>query len=222
MPAMTNKHYLYGGVCLVMLSMTAIADSEEDIARCSLLASVGDRIRCLENALREQSGLDAAESVVDSVDSPVAAMDELGDSEDAVTAMEENVRSRASAPLNAPAEVVSEVAVASSAVITEPSVQDDGIGAEQVRARTATQEERQAKLESATNQLVAEYTMVPYERLVVRLENGQVWRQIKGDIQRIRVSLERNQTVDITEPRFGGYQLRLNEIRRTIRVERIK
>jgi hypothetical protein len=69
---------------------------------------------------------------------------------------------------------------------------------------------------------VASYHHVPYERLVVTFENGQVWRQIKGDTNRIRVNLDRNQTADIRESSLGGYKLRLNEIRRTIRVERIK
>jgi hypothetical protein len=36
------------------------------------------------------------------------------------------------------------------------------------------------------------------------------------------VNLERNQSVDIEESGLGGYKLRLNEISRTIRVERIR
>ena len=102
-----------------------------------------------------------------------------------------------------------------------PSTKDE-IGAEQVLARTSTAEDRDSDLASVTDQLVENYRIVPYERIVVELENGQIWRQIKGDTQRFSVSLRKNQTVDITESRFGGYQLRLNEMRRTIRVERIK
>lgn len=97
-----------------------------------------------------------------------------------------------------------------------------GIGAEQVVARSQSKEERRDSLEELRGQQVASYSYVPYERLVVRLENGQVWRQIKGDTKRIRVDLKRNQTADITESNLGGYKLRLNEMRRTIRVERIK
>ena len=41
-------------------------------------------------------------------------------------------------------------------------------------------------------------------------------------MQEIRVTVERNPTVDITESALGGYKLRLNEIRRTIRVQRIR
>ena len=92
-----------------------------------------------------------------------------------------------------------------------------GIGAEQVRARRGG-----AELEAARGLRVASYDTVPFRRLQVKLENGQVWRQIEGDTQRLRVSLERNRTVDIEESALGGYKLRLNEIGRTIRVERIR
>ena len=97
-----------------------------------------------------------------------------------------------------------------------------GIGAEQVIARNQSADDAQKKLEQVRSLRVASYDIVPYERLVVRLENGQVWRQIKGDTQRIRVDLKRNQTVDISKASMSGYKLRLNEMRRTIRVERIK
>lgn len=98
----------------------------------------------------------------------------------------------------------------------------DGIGAQQVRSRTQTSADLTASLETARGQRVAGYVEVPYRRLQVELENGQVWRQITGDTQRLRVDLERNQTVDIEESRIGGYRLRLNEMGRTIRVERIR
>lgn len=96
------------------------------------------------------------------------------------------------------------------------------IGRTQVEARNLTREQRLAQLESAQDLRVAGYSEAPYRRIVVHLENGQVWRQITGDNQRFRVSLERNQTVDISESSLGGYQLRFNQLRRTIRVERIE
>mgnify|MGYP001817302633 CR=1 FL=1 len=98
----------------------------------------------------------------------------------------------------------------------------DGIGASQVIARNQTSQERLDSLEQARDLRVASYGMVPFQRLLVTLENGQVWRQIKGDTQQMRVDLKRNQTVDIEESSLGGFKLRLNEMRRTIRVERVK
>ena len=111
---------------------------------------------------------------------------------------------------------------AAGAVEPVPIATPVGIGAEQVIASTQTSEELRESLEAARGLSVASYDHVPYERLLVTLENGQVWRQIKGDTQKIRVDLKRNQTVDITESSLGGYKLQLNEMRRTVRVERIK
>lgn len=97
-----------------------------------------------------------------------------------------------------------------------------GIGADQVVARTQTQEDRLQELEKAEGLVVASYATVPYEKLQVTLENGQVWRQITGDTQKIRISLRHNQTVDITESSISGYKMQLNEMRRSVRVERVK
>ena len=77
-------------------------------------------------------------------------------------------------------------------------------------------------MQAAFGLRVAAYEAGPYGKLIITLENGQVWRQIKGDTQQIKVDLDRNQTVDITESPISGYKLRLNEMRRIIRVERVK
>lgn len=104
----------------------------------------------------------------------------------------------------------------------EAKPEPQGIGAGQVVARTQSKEEKLERLEKAEGLIVARYDTVPYERLKVTLENGQVWQQIVGDTQKIRVDLKRNQTVDINESSFSGYRMRLNEMRRTLRVERIR
>jgi Zn-dependent M28 family amino/carboxypeptidase len=104
----------------------------------------------------------------------------------------------------------------------EPQSQPVGIGAEQVIARNRTAEEINDSLQAAFGLRVAAYEAGPYGKLIITLENGQVWRQIKGDTQQIKVDLDRNQTVDITESPISGYKLRLNEMRRIIRVERVK
>ena len=108
------------------------------------------------------------------------------------------------------------------AVEPVPNAAPVGIGADQVIARNQTRDDIIEQREEARGLIVASYDQVPYERLVVTLESGQVWRQIKGDTQSIRVDLKRNQTVDIIESSISGYKLRLNEMRRTVRVERIK
>jgi hypothetical protein len=104
----------------------------------------------------------------------------------------------------------------------DDDVEPAGIGASQVVARNQTREEQLESLEKESGLIVASYDTVPYEKLLVTLENGQVWRQIKGDTQKIRVDLKRNQTVDIEESSLSGYKMHLNEMRRTVRVERVQ
>jgi len=170
---------------LLALTMPICAVAENPIgaiADCARISSTGDRILCLENALRQLSPDEANAT-------PVSEAPEIENGEASVAAAEEPEQS---------------------------------IGDAQVRARNATHEQRLSSLESAVQLKVARYSKIPYERLVIELDNGQIWRQIKGDVQRIRVNLDRNQTVDIMQSAIGGYQLRLNEIRRTIRVERVR
>lgn len=106
--------------------------------------------------------------------------------------------------------------------VPTPSTDEASIGQEQVTARTRTREEQLASLDQALGLSVALFEYVGYKKLQVRLENGQIWRQIKGDVQEIRTSVDRNPTVDIIESSLGGYKLRLNEIGRTIRVQRVR
>ncbi|MDH4073473.1 MAG: hypothetical protein OEV41_10265 [Gammaproteobacteria bacterium] len=182
MPALKSRHYI---ALLTLAGAVQASDPEDVIATCARIASTGDRILCLEDALRRLAPAERQKPGT----------------------LAEPVSERAAAPV---VEAVGESA---------------DIGADQLEAqarRNMSREEALAALESAEDLMVSGYRTVPYERLVIELDNGQVWRQIKGDTQRIRVDLSRNQTVDITESSLGGYQLRLNEIRRTIRVERIR
>lgn len=188
-----------------LLGMAAAAGSplaqQSAVDRCREAPSDHARIACLERAL---AGEEAARAGVKAPPAP------------APDPVPQPMHDREPAPESAP--VPSLPPEAQSGDEDAPT----GIGAEQVRARNETGAEREARLESATGLRVAAYHEVPYQRLQVELENGQIWRQIKGDTQAIRVDLDRNRTVDIEESTLGGYKLHLNEMRRTIRVERVK
>ena len=203
---------------LLLVAQLAIAQ-QSVIDTCRNSSSDADRIACLEAALlgkelvvKPESGPDPDPKPQSQIDPPSMRLD-AGPANDAIE----------------PASVGASTATATAAVVAEEPLsrseiesQPVGIGAEQVIARTQTREERLEGLDVARGLTIAKYHYVPYERLVVTLENGQVWRQIKGDNQYFRVDRKRNQTADISESALGGYKLRLNEIRRTIRVERVK
>ncbi len=215
-----NKDYLYSALMLLVPGLHAIADNEATIARCAKIASVGDRILCLEDALRRASG-EHGDSVHTEPVEETSAPDALLVTKEAVHEPNMVSEVRGSEADAAPGALTS-ATVAESVTDAARSAEKSDIGAEQVRARNMTQEEIIANARIAKGMQVAAYAEVPYRRLLVTLDNGQVWRQIKGDTQRIRVDLRRNQTVDISESSLGGYKLRLNEMRRTIRVERVK
>lgn len=192
--------------CFLLISGNALAQ-QSVIDHCKQTSSDADRIACLEAALLGQQVTES--EVVPSVETEIIAIEET------VPVLTAEPAPVAEEPSTEMQEELPSADVAAEAI-------PEGIGAEQVTARNQTREEQEQALESAPGLIVAKYEWVPYERLVVTFENGQVWRQIKGDTNRIRTSLERNQTADITESGLGGYKLRLNEIRRTIRVERIR
>lgn len=251
MHGMNKKLYL----ALILASTGGAAgaqdqDADDLIAACARIAAVGDRILCLENAVRDVADAPAASAATveqtanDTLSGSETTDDQAvelangmagepliesaaGDIDRAAAGVAIAAETpAASASLQVPAAAASgsepPAALAETPQETEPEPAIQELGAEQVRARTMTQEERLAELDAAENLRVASYSKVPFEKLVVELENGQVWRQIKGDVQKIRVDLKRNQTVTISESRFGGYRLRLNEIERTIRVQRIR
>ncbi len=221
------------------------AASEEAIEKCREAATADEQIACLEAALRGSDAAsgevaatgsaatetEAAVADIPGEEAPAARPEEPGpetanaEPEPAATAATQSAEPDPAAP-PPNAEPAAAAAVAATSRNSEPAstyqAAPEGIGAEQVVARNMTREEQLASLESATGLKVARYGEVPYQRLVVHLENGQVWRQIVGDDQYFRVDLRRNQTVDINETSMGGYKLRLNEMRRTIRVERVE
>jgi hypothetical protein len=101
-----------------------------------------------------------------------------------------------------------------------------GLGAEQVEARRERGRPGSGRDEPAVRvqAAIADFREIPYRRLEVTLDNGQVWRQIDGDRQRVvgRMRAGRTYTADVFEGVFDSYRLRINEIARTIQVERIR
>lgn len=61
MPVSQNKNHIYGALFVLVCALSANAGNEDAIARCARIATVGDRILCLEDALRQSSNA-AAES----------------------------------------------------------------------------------------------------------------------------------------------------------------
>ncbi len=67
---------------------------------------------------------------------------------------------------------------------------------------------------------ITEFRYDGYGRLIVTLENGQVWRQTDGE--KVRVSKRKQNFAAITAARMGGYLLRVNGKGVSARVVRVE
>lgn len=177
----------------------AQASSTDAIERCAGFSDAAERIACLEAALREETPEVATEAPAPETTA--------------------NPTESASAP--APAAPV--VPAAQSPVVTVIAEPEPELGSEQVAARTATRETTSVANDRQAFSVVSTRT-VPYEKLEVTLANGQVWRQIKGDTQKIRIPRKYRSSLDVEIWRgpVSGYKMRLTDLKRTIRVERLR
>lgn len=105
-----------------------------------------------------------------------------------------------------------------------PPATAEGLGAEQVNRRQATDRSQSARSQTAASlsSRVTDTRVHGYASLVVALENGQVWRQISADTQRIDPDDAIGSPATVREGRINGYLLELETLGRTIRVERIR
>ena len=201
-----------GSVTAILLGSMVVplasAQAQEDaIARCRTAATAEARIACLEEALRDDTASEPAPQA--------PASEERERRGFRLPGLPFGDRDRGND--DTPAPVVADSAPAPAA---------EGLGSEQVNARrTNNRAARVAEIERETvDSAITQFEVIPYERLEITLANGQVWRQISADNQRVagRLRSGRDYTATVQEGRMGGYQLRINEIARIIRVERIR
>ena len=95
------------------------------------------------------------------------------------------------------------------------------LGVEQAARRTGAPAPQSAE-EQRIVATVALAERVHPNRLQVHLDNGQIWRQIQGDVQRVDLASREAVSAEIWRSGFGGYRMRLPEVRRVLKVERIR
>lgn len=101
--------------------------------------------------------------------------------------------------------------------------QPTGLGAEQVVARSQTIAELDAKKnETAVAASLTDFAITRSGTYVFFLDNGQIWKQKPADSNRFRLSKKRDYTVKVSQGAVSGYRLEIEEMRRSMLVERIK
>jgi hypothetical protein len=91
---------------------------------------------------------------------------------------------------------------------------------EQAQAARAAEEQREIDSISAG---VTEVAYTPFGQFIVFLDNGQVWRQLKGDADRARFkSNARDNRVTISHGALGSYNLSIGDSNKSYKVTRVK
>ena len=161
-------------------------------------------VECLRGVIRDLLDLDAA--VPDSADAGLSA--------DSPThpAPEE----AASPPAAIPA-----APVATDAVAGEAPAEPTGIGAEQVAAKQDRKSDSKRK-DKEVDALVVDFAYTSLGKLVLVLDNGQVWAQRGGDTREVRLREGEHTPVVIKRGMLSGYRIQFTEKRRTISAERLR
>ncbi|MCH8117204.1 MAG: hypothetical protein IIA78_03680 [Proteobacteria bacterium] len=220
MPVLLHKHYLFGSVFALVLCAPVAADNEEAIAHCAKIASVGDRVLCLEAALRQSSGSSQQTAQTERAELPEF------DDEVLTTVPEVSTVDSMPAPVaDAHKEVpevtlenaaTSTVAASSGAVagtVEGANSQQPELGAEQVSKRDGSEENDPARIGAN----IIAHELVLTGRLRLTLDNGQVWRQLDSR----SLQLKENSVVLIRAASLGSFLLEKLPGSRSIRVKRI-
>ena len=93
-----------------------------------------------------------------------------------------------------------------------------GLGAEQVNARSGSGESEDIRVQAK----IVELTKWGPGLNQFELDNGQVWRQLDGDTQQVRLGGSDPRDVELFGSWAGGYRMRIPSQRLTLQVRRIR
>jgi hypothetical protein len=205
-------------ILLAALAATAaraeLDDNDDVIAQCARHEVKDERIACLESELRRIAGR---------METPVTergALPRHPADEDRVKAPEA-ATSQLVVPEKASPPAIPEATAPPAARTDEgQAATRKELGSEQVARRS----EARPDVEGGVSATVVAFNVVGYRKLLLELDNGQIWRQTNGDRANVAWDLrdERNFDVELRRSGLGGYRMYLAPIDRTIRVERVK
>lgn len=168
------------------------------------------------------SGAAYAQSAADKATDAAIACLEIGDPAERLSCLEAATREIKATRIRKETAEESAAADAMGAVIAgENASEEELFGAEALSStRHAKNEERKKKRLEAT---VVEFRVNPFGVVTAVLDNGQVWRQLNSDDETLHLpKSDKVFTVKVKKGALGNYLMTVNELKRTIRVKRIK
>jgi hypothetical protein len=207
--------------CIILLTALAVTaaraeldDIDDVIAQCARHEVKDERITCLESELRRIA--DRAETVA----AERGALPRHAADEDPVKAPEATTPQVVVSGEASPPAIPEATAPPAARTDESQAATRKELGSEQVARRN----EARPDVEGGVSATVVAFDVVGYRKLLLELDNGQIWRQTNGDRADVAWDLrdERNFDVELRRSGLGGYRMYLAPIDRTIRVERVK
>ncbi len=175
MPVLQNKKYICGALLILVCGLPAHAGNEDAIARCARIATVGDRILCLEDALRQSSNAAAERDPAADV-SPASAKQ----TETAPPSESKDRESFREADVSPASTKQSETAPPSEAEVPSPAAQATSITTDDTpvtKENYGLKEQRPPKEIDTIQVTVTSVRKNLTNRFIFETEDAQVWLQ---------------------------------------------
>jgi len=175
MPVSQDKNTMYGVLFVLVCGAPAYADNEDAIASCARIATEGDRILCLEDALR-QSSSEVRESHPEAAVSPASAK-QTKTSPPAETEVRERIPEADVSPASAKPTVTSPPP---EAEVASPAAHATSISADDASPTNENFGLKEQRLPKETNTIQVTVTSVRKNlsnKWVFETADGQVWLQ---------------------------------------------
>ena len=197
--------FLFASLSIAQAQSDALID---ELVACRAIEKNKKRLACLDAAIAGLAapGRQAAAATDAPAATPIAGDDATGEGAPAASPV-------VSAPPQPPASVAAPAVVAASP--------EEEFGADDLKAKRAKKEkDDRPKTLSARAVDVATNKR---GKLIIILDNGQIWRQINADTNKLRVPKNpEGEAMVVRRKSLGGYTLGFENDRRRIKVERIK
>lgn len=95
----------------------------------------------------------------------------------------------------------------------------EAFGAEQI---ASVESRATARDEDVLHASIVDFQVLHRGRLVVALDNGQMWRQLDVDTRQLRLDQDERYPVEIRRSGFGGYRMKIADSDRLFSVERLR
>lgn len=184
-------------------------------------AGDGERVRALEARIRElEAGARTKHAGGDAAAAAAAAAAATAEREAAIAAREAALKEREEqlAAVAQTRETAEEEATLFGIPI--PFTKKDRFNQVENMPGQAIERDADGVVDAITVK-VAEFSYTADRKLILVLENGQVWRQMQGEELHLKAKPETPHTVRISRGTLGSFDLKINESNRVVKVRRI-